>query len=74
MKPNKSVIQKHLDNSLMLVTALTPFLGYDKCSKISQYAHEHNLTLKEAAVKLEYITPEMFQSLVKPDDMVHPNH
>ena len=59
-----------LHNSLMLVTALSPKTGYDNAAKIAKYAHEKNLTLKEAAKELGFLTEEEFDKYVKPEMMV----
>jgi len=56
----------------MLVTALTPKIGYDKAAQIAKKAHHENLTLKEATLKLGYLTAEEFDKLVKPEEMTHP--
>lgn len=69
---NKSQIKKHLENSLMLVTALNPHIGYDKAAQIAKTAHKNGTTLKEEAVKLGFLTAEQFDQYVKPEDMVHP--
>ena len=63
-------IKKHVDNSLMLVTALNTKIGYYKAAEIAQKAHKEGSTLKEMAVKLGYVTPEEFDQWVKPADMV----
>ncbi len=63
-------IKKHVDNSLMLVTALNTKIGYYKSAEIAQKAHKENTTLKEMAVKLKYVTPEEFDEWVKPENMV----
>jgi fumarate hydratase class II len=63
-------IKKHVDNSLMLVTALNTKIGYYKSAEIAQKAHKENTTLKEMAVKLKYVTPEEFDEWVIPKDMV----
>jgi fumarate hydratase class II len=73
MKPNKKQINKYLNKSLMLVTALSPIIGYDKASEIAHLAHEKGLTLKEAALNLGYISEEKFDEVVNPAKMVHPN-
>jgi fumarate hydratase class II len=69
---NESNCHKNLHNSLMLVTALNPHIGYDNAAKIAKYAHEHNLTLKQSAAKLEILTAEEFDKLIVPADMIHP--
>jgi len=71
-KPNKKQINTFLERSLMLVTALTPIIGYDKASKVAHYALDNDLTLKEAALKLGYISEEEFDRVVDPAKMVHP--
>ena len=63
-------IKKHVDNSLMLVTALNTKIGYYKAAEIAQKAHKEGSTLKDMAVKLGYVTPEEFDQWVKPEDMV----
>ena len=72
IKPNKERIENHLKNSLMLVTALNPHIGYDKAAKIAQKAHEENITLKQAAVSLGFLTEAQFNTLVRPQDMLRP--
>jgi fumarate hydratase class II len=71
-QPNLKKIKEYVDRSLMLVTALAPVIGYDKASKIAHYAIDHDLTLKEAALKLEYVTETEFDKVVDPSKMVHP--
>ena len=71
-KPNLKRIKKDLDNSLMLVTALSPVIGYDKASQIAHYALDHDLHLREAALKLGYVTAEEFDRLVNPLKMCYP--
>jgi fumarate hydratase class II len=71
-KPNRKKIDEDLARSLMLVTALSPVIGYDKASKIAHYAMEHDLTLKDAALQLGFVTEEQFDRLVDPAKMVHP--
>lgn len=56
----------------MLVTALNPYIGYEKAAKIAKYAHKNNLTLKEAALGLKYVTEEQYHQWVKPEDMIGP--
>jgi len=63
-------IKKHVDNSLMLVTALNTKIGYYKAAEIAQTAHKEGTTLKEMAVKLGYVTPEEFDQWVIPANMV----
>ena len=63
-------IKKHVDNSLMLVTALNTRIGYYKAAEIAQRAHKEGTTLKEMAVKTGYVTPEQFDEWVVPSQMV----
>lgn len=72
IEPNKETIQENLSNSLMLVTALNPHIGYENAAKIAKLAHKEGLTLKEAALKLELLTEEQFNEMVKPENMVKP--
>ncbi|PTY00237.1 class II fumarate hydratase [Spartobacteria bacterium LR76] len=71
-KPNLKKIQDYVDRSLMLVTALAPVIGYDKASKIAHYAMDNDLTLKEAALKLAYVTEAEFDRVVDPAKMTQP--
>ena len=70
LEPIETNIRKHLDNSLMLVTALNTKIGYYKAAEIAQKAHKEGTTLKEMAVKLGYVTPEQFDEWVVPGNMV----
>lgn len=70
LKPIEANIKKHVDNSLMLVTALNTKIGYYKAAEIAQKAHKEGTTLKEMAVKLGYVTPEQFDEWVDPAKMV----
>src|SRR5690242_9178503 len=72
IEPDRERIEKSLRGSLMLVTALNPHIGYDKAAKIAKTAHKEGTTLKEAAVKLGFVTSEQFDQWVKPEDMVGP--
>ncbi len=71
-KPNLKKIKEYVDRSLMLVTALSPVIGYDKASKMAHYALDNDLTLKEAALKLGFVTEDEFDRVVDPAKMVHP--
>lgn len=71
-KPNLKRIKTDLDNSLMLVTALSPVIGYDKASHLAHYALDHDLSLKNAALKLGYVTADEFDRLVDPLKMCYP--
>jgi fumarate hydratase class II len=70
IKANREVIQKNLDNSLMLVTALNPHIGYYKAAEIAQLAHRENLTLRGAAIRSGYLSAEEFDQWVDPKKMV----
>jgi fumarate hydratase class II len=65
-------IRDHLERSLMLVTALTPIIGYDKAAEVAKKAHAEGTTLKEACVAMGYLTPEEFDRAVRPEEMVGP--
>jgi fumarate hydratase, class II len=67
---DQSRISKYVEDSLMLVTSLSPVIGYEKSSKIARYAMENNLSLKEAALKLGYVISEEFDRIVDPKKMV----
>ena len=72
LEPDLDVIARHLVDSLMLVTALNPHIGYDKAAAIAQKAHREGLTLRDAALGLGYVTAEQFDAWVRPADMTHP--
>ncbi|MBR0588990.1 class II fumarate hydratase [Bacillus sp. FSL K6-4563] len=72
IEPNLETIEKNLNDSLMLVTALNPHIGYENAAKIAKLAHKEGLTLKEAALQLELLTEEQFEEFVKPEEMVTP--
>lgn len=69
---NELNIKKHLENSLMLVTALNPVIGYDNAAKVAKKAHKENKTLKEAALELGLLTSEKFDEVVRPEKMIGP--
>jgi fumarate hydratase, class II len=71
-EPNRKKIQEYVDRSLMLVTALSPVIGYDRASRIAHYALDNDLTLKEAALKLGFVTEDEFDRVVDPAKMVRP--
>ena len=71
--PEPAVIRRHLEASLMLVTALSPHIGYEKAAQIAQKAHVEGLTLRGAALGLGYVTAEQFELWVRPADMTHPD-
>jgi fumarate hydratase, class II len=70
MEANEEVIGEFVKNSLMLVTALNPHIGYEKAAEIAKLAHKQNLTLKEAAIKTGYLTPEQYDQWINPANMV----
>ena len=72
IEPNTKRIREHLDGSLMLVTALNPHIGYEKAAQISLTAYREDLTLRDAALRLGFVTAEQFDAWVRPEDMVHP--
>jgi fumarate hydratase class II len=72
LEANEEMIQKHLDSSLMLVTALNNHIGYDKSAKIAKNAHEKGITLRESALELGLLTNEQFDEWVRPEDMTSP--
>jgi fumarate hydratase class II len=71
-QPNLQKIQEDVSRSLMLVTALSPIIGYDKASQIAHFAMDNNLTLKDAALSLKLVTEEEFDIVVDPKKMIHP--
>jgi len=72
IEPNLERINHNLYNSLMLVTALNPYIGYDKASEVAKKAYKENITLRDAIEKLGYMSGEEFDNLVKPEDMISP--
>jgi len=72
LAPNEAAIAKHLENTLMLVTALNPHIGYDNAAKIAKTAHKQNKTLKAVAIELGLLTSEQFDQWVRPEDMISP--
>lgn len=72
IEPNSEALQHHLHNSLMLVTALNPHIGYDKAAQVAKTAYEQGITLKQAAEQLGYATPEQFEAWVQPEQMLAP--
>ena len=72
IEANKTNIKKNLENSLMLVTALNPHIGYDNAAKVAKKAHKEHTTLKEAAVALGLLTAEKFDEVVRPENMIGP--
>ncbi len=72
IEANKTNIKKNLENSLMLVTALNPHIGYDNAAKVAKKAHKEHTTLKEAAIALNLLTAEKFDEVVRPENMIGP--
>jgi fumarate hydratase class II len=72
IEPNEKRIKEHLDNSLMLVTALNPHIGYEKSAQIAIKAHREDTSLRDAALELGFVTGEQFDAWVRPEDMIHP--
>ena len=72
LQPDYEQIERHLQNSLMLVTALNPIIGYDKAAQVAKKAHKDRTRLKDAAVALGHLTEEEFDAAVRPEDMTHP--
>lgn len=72
IKPNREKIQAYLDESLMLVTALNPHIGYENAAKVAKTAFAEGITLREAAVRLGFLTAEAFDQIVRPEKMVGP--
>jgi fumarate hydratase class II len=70
IEPNRAIIRQHLENSLMLVTALNPHIGYENAAKIAKKAHKENKTLRETAIELGVLTSEQFDAWVRPEKMV----
>jgi fumarate hydratase class II len=72
LKPDYEQIERHLRESLMLVTALAPSIGYDNAAKVAKKAHTDRMTLREAAIELGFLSGEEFDAAVRPEDMTHP--
>jgi fumarate hydratase class II len=72
IEPEEARIRQHLEESLMTVTALNPHIGYEKSAKIALTAHREGLNLRDAALKLGFVTPEEFDRWVRPEEMTHP--
>ena len=73
LKPNRKKIEFYLENSLMLVTALSPKIGYDRAAEVAHFAHEKDLTLKQACLELGYVSGKEFDEIVIPENMTHPS-
>ncbi len=72
IEPNRDVIARHVENTLMLVTALNEVIGYDNAAKVAKLAHHKNITLRQAAAELGLVKPEDFDKYVRPEKMVSP--
>jgi fumarate hydratase class II len=72
IEANEAGIDKNLRDSLMLVTALNPHIGYEKAAEAAKKAHAENTSLKNAVVSLGYLSEEEFDKFVRPEDMIHP--
>ena len=72
LESDEEQIKRHLENSLMLVTALNPHIGYDNAAKVAKKAHKERSTLRESAIALGLLTGEQFDAAVKPEEMTHP--
>ena len=70
IRPNPGVIERNLENSLMLVTALSPHIGYENAAKVAKLAHAEGVTLREAAQKLGLMEPDRFDSVADPEKLV----
>jgi fumarate hydratase class II len=73
LEVNKARIDYFVSRSLMLVTALSPIIGYDKRAKLAHYAHEHDLSLREANRALKFLSDEEFQKVLRPETMTKPD-
>jgi len=73
LEPDTTVIRRHLDESLMLVTALSPHIGYENAARVAQHAALKGLTLRAAALELGLVTGEQFDTWVRPEEMTHPD-
>jgi len=72
LEPDRAQIRRHLEDSLMLVTALSPLIGYDKAAEVAKKAHAEGTTLRDSALALGHLTAEEFDGAVRPEDMTHP--
>jgi fumarate hydratase class II len=72
IRPNTEQIARHVGNSLMLVTALSPHIGYDKAAQVAKKAHQEGTTLREAALALGFLDGDTFDRLVRPEQMIGP--
>ena len=74
IEPNEKRIAEHLAKNLMLVTALNPHIGYEKAAKISLTAYREDISLREAAVKLGFVSEAQFDEWIRPEDMTRPQN
>ena len=72
IEPDRKRIASYVENSLMLVTALSPHIGYDNAAKVAKKAHADNTTLRQACVELGFLKPEEFDRYVQPNKMLPP--
>ena len=72
LEPDRERIRAHVENSLMLVTALNPIIGYDKAAEVAKKAHHEGTSLRDAALALGYLSAEEFDRTVRPESMTHP--
>jgi fumarate hydratase class II len=72
LEPDEEQIQRHLENSLMLVTGLNPHIGYDNAAKVAKKAFKERLTLREAVIELGFLTGEEFDDAIRPEEMTKP--
>ena len=72
IKANEEQLKQNLERSLMLVTALNPYIGYDKAAEIAKAAYKNGTTLREEALRLKYTTAEEFDRIIQPKDMLSP--
>jgi fumarate hydratase class II len=72
IEANQEAIETYLHNSLMLVTALNPHIGYDNAAKVAKKAYAENKTLRQAAIELDLLTGEKFDQVVRPENMIGP--
>jgi fumarate hydratase class II len=73
LEANKKRIKEYVENSLMLVTALSPVIGYDACAKLAHTAYQDGSSLKEACLKLGLLSAKEFDKIVVPEKMTYPN-
>ena len=70
---NKAQVEQYLEQSLMLITALSPVIGYDKCAEVAHLAHHDNKTLKQVVLELGYLTEQEFDQYMRPELMANPH-